>query len=350
MQESHNSAAHRWLAHRWLAHRWLARPSFALAALTLTFAFVSAGLTAAVPAQAAYPGMNGLIAFVRDGNIVTINPATHPAAQHTLTTGGHAAGPRWSPDGKLIAYIDDGNLWIMNANGSHKKRLTDSAPAYADSRPSWSPNGSYLAFVRTKRGQPYGYLTRYSFSSRSLSTFTTTVNGKLINVQALPAPVAWTWTPTAPTSATRGSFIAYEGARQLCPFAHKYCLNLLGFDSQSDYKNGFPSAEYAPSSFRLTDADWFPNNPAPATDLMTTRENCPGGHCAPVGLELEIGASPILPGAYEGVYSPSGLYIAYVLNSRGHAEIYDELADALGHGQPQKLTAGTEPDWQPRPS
>jgi hypothetical protein len=275
---------------------------------------------------------------------------THPAAQQTLTKGGQASGPRWSPDGKQIAYIDDGNLWIMNANGSHKKRLTDSAPAYADARPSWSPNGKYLAFVRTKRGQSYGYLTRYSFSSRGLNTFTTTVNGKLIGVPALPAPVAWTWTPTTPKSATFGSFIAYEGARQLCPFAHKYCLNLLGFGSQSDYKNGFPSAEYAPSSFRLTDADWFPENPLRDTDLMTTRENCPGGHCAPVGLDLEIGASPILPGAYEGVYSPNGLYIAYVRGSGGHAEIYDELSDALGRGQPQKLTSGTGPDWQPRPS
>ncbi len=340
MQASHNAATRRWLA------LW----SSALTVLTVTGALVSAELAAAGPAQAAYPGADGLIAFVRDGNIVTIDPTTHPATQKTLTTGGHASGPRWSPNGEDIAYVDDGNLWIMNANGSHKKRLTDSAPAYTDSRPSWSPNGRYLAFVRTKRGQRYGYLARYSFSSRTMNTFTTTVNGKLISVPALPAPVAWTWTQTASKSGTFGSFIAYEGAGQLCPFAHKYCLDLLGFSSQADYKNGFPSAEYAPSSFRLTDADWFPNNPVRDTDLLTTRENCPSGRCAPTGLDLEIGASPVLPGAYEGVYSPSGLYIAYVLTSHGHAEIYYVLVDALGRAQPQELTAGTEPDWQPRPS
>ncbi len=339
MQGWHNAAT----------RRWLALGSSTLVVLALTCAFVSAGLAAAGPAEAAYAGSDGLIAFVRDGNIATINPTAHPGTPKTLTTGGRASGPRWSPDGKQIAYIDDGNLWVMNANGSHKERLTDSAPGYQDSRPSWSPNGRYLAFVRTKRGQRYGYLTRYGLSSRSLNTFTTTVNGKLISVPALPAPVAWTWTQTAPKSATYGSFIAYEGARQLCPFAHRYCLNVLGFGSQSDYKNGAPSAEYAPSSFRLTDADWFPANPARDTDLMTTQENCPGGHCTPVGLDLEVGASPTLPGAYEGVYSPNGLYIAYVRNSGGQAEIYDQLVDAIGVGQPQKLTAGTEPDWQPTP-
>lgn len=67
----------------------------------------------------------------------------------------------------------------------------------------------------------------------------------------------------------------------------------------------------------------------------------------PVGLELEIGASPTLPGAYAGVHSPNSLCIAHVLNSAGQAEIYDVLADALGRGRPQKLTSGTEPDWQP---
>jgi hypothetical protein len=221
MQASHNA----------VARRWLALGSSALTVLALTSAFVSAGLVAAGPAEAAYPGSDGLIAFVHDGNIVTINPTAHPAKPKTLTTGGHASGPRWSPSGKQIAYIEAGNLWVMNANGSHKERLTDSAPGYQDSRPSWSPNGRYLAFVKTKRGQRYGYLTRYSFSSRRLNTFTTTVNGKLISVTALPAPVAWTWTQTAPGSSTDGSFIAYEGARQLCPFAHDYCLNVLGFGS-----------------------------------------------------------------------------------------------------------------------
>ncbi len=340
MQMSHKTTAR-------LSRRWMTRRATAVAAIALLGAGLSAALAGS--AQAAYPGSDGLIAFVRGGNIYTINPAVHPAPQVRLTTGGHNSGPRWSPSGKQIAYIDRGNLWVMNANGSHKRRITHAAPGYTDSRPTWSPNGKYLAFVETKRGHAYGNLTRYSFVAHSLRTFTTTINGHLIAVAALPAPAAWTWTPVAPKSSTYGSFIAYEGAGKLCPFPHKYCLNVLGFSSQSRYRNGAPSAEDAPTAFRLTDSDWYPNQPLRDTDLLTTRENCPGGHCTPVGLELQIGATPVVPGGYQGVYSPTGFYVAYVLNTHGHAEIYTELVDVLPKSVPG-LTAGSQPDWQPVPA
>lgn len=126
---------------------------------------------------------------------------------------------------------------------------------------------------------------------------------------------------------------------------------MLGFSSQSRYRNGAPSAEDAPTAFRLTDSDWYPNHPLRDTELLTTRENCPGGHCAPVGLELQIGATPVVPGGYQGVYSPTGLYVAYVLSTDGRAEIYTELVDdVLGKSGPSRLTTGSQPDWQPLPA
>ncbi len=304
----------------------------------------NAGISSAEPA--AYPGVNGLIAFVRAGDIYTINPA-HPSASPTrLTSGGHAAGPRWSPDGKRIAYLDRGNLWVMDANGSHKTRLTDSAPTDTDSRPSWSPDGDYLAFVRTARGDSYGYLTRYTLASGKLQSFTTTVNGHLIKVAALAAPVAWAWAHGVPPKTAYGSYIAYEGAATLCPFSHEYCLNLLGFPTQSGYRNGFPSAEEAGTKFRLTEPDWYPVDPEYTTDLMTTQEDCHGGTCTPVGLDEQVLAAPQYPGAFEGVYSPDGTRIAFVRTSRGHAEIY--LADVSPlAGSTTSLTVGSQPDWQP---
>ena len=323
--------------------RWLVRWLVAAGALALLGSYLS-GI-----AQAAYPGSNGLIAFVRHGNIFTINPAHTSGSLVQLTRDGHDSGPRWSPSGNQVAYLDRGNLWVMNANGSSKTRITDSAPGYTDSRPSWSPNGQYLAFVKTQRGHKYGYLTRYSISTHAFRYFTTTVGGHRIRVAALPAPVAWAWALTAPKSTAHGSFIAYEGAASLCDFPHQYCLNLLGFGSQSEYMNGFPSAEYAPTSFRLTDPDWYPNDPLFDIDLMTTQENCPGGHCTPPGLDLEVTAAPVIPGAYQGVYSPTGTLIAYVRNVHGRAEIYVVVnGDSLAG--PTRLVAGTEPDWQPRPA
>ena len=60
--------------------------------------------------------------------------------------------PRWSPDGKKFAYmsivndeIDDRHweVFVMNADGSDQKRLTYSKKAAS---PSWSPDGEKIAF------------------------------------------------------------------------------------------------------------------------------------------------------------------------------------------------------------
>ncbi len=324
------------LGGRWPVRRIAAAGSAALLGGVLSVTMLSGA------AQAAYPGGDGLIALVRGGNIYTVNPADVARSLVKLTTDGRASGPRWSPNGKQIAYIDRGNLWVMNANGSHKKRLTTAAPRYTDSRPTWSPNGHYLAFVETERGHSYGYLTRYRFASRTINGFTTTINGHLLGVAALPAPVAWTWARVP--GGKPGSYLAYEGAGQLCPFKNEYCLNLLGFRSQSRYSNGFPSAEAAPTTFRLTDPDWYPVNPVFNTDLMTTQESCSAGGCTPAGLDLTVLASPAYLGGYQGVYAPTGSgLIAFVRNVHGRPVIY--TAGPLAG--PVRLTAGSQPDWQP---
>jgi hypothetical protein len=329
--------------------RWLSRAVTPARLLAVPAALLcAAGLAATIPAGqalAAYSGADGRIAFVRAGNIFTMNPV-HPAAGAVrLTTDGHASGPRWSPDGTRIAYIDNGNLWVMKANGGGKKRLTHAAPRITDSRPSWSPNGAYLAFVQTQRGHTHGFLARYNLARHNVRFFTTTLNSVLQKVPALPAPVAWTWTPVS--SAGNGSFIAFEGAAAACPFPHHYCLNLLGFGSQARYRNGFPSAEDVDTTVRLTDPDWYPLDPVFHTDLMTTQEHCTASHCSPQGLDQTVLASPTFPGGYEGVYSPAGTQIAYVRGSGRRAHVYVGVPRTATS---TRLVAGSQPDWQPLPA
>src|SRR5690349_19521270 len=36
----------------------------------------------------------------------------------------HAAEARWSPDGRRVAYTAGGQLWVVNADGSGRRRLT----------------------------------------------------------------------------------------------------------------------------------------------------------------------------------------------------------------------------------
>ena len=58
--------------------------------------------------------------------------------------------PRWSPDGRTIAFVSerDGNqeIYSMRADGRTPTNLTRS-PAPDDS-PVWSPDGERIAFVR----------------------------------------------------------------------------------------------------------------------------------------------------------------------------------------------------------
>ncbi len=54
--------------------------------------------------------------------------------------------PAPSPDGKIIAIASKGWIWLLNTETGVAKRLTDSGAV--DSRPRWSPNGKRLAFVR----------------------------------------------------------------------------------------------------------------------------------------------------------------------------------------------------------
>ena len=307
-------------------------------------------------AQAAYPGSDGLIAFVRHGNIYTVNPeaATPSSTVVRLTRGGHDSGPRWSPDGQQLAYLDQGNLWIMNANGSHKTRVTGQAPAYSDARPTWSPNGRYLAFVKTRKGAGFGYLTRYDTVTGKFATFSTPFNSeqptrRQIKVTALPAAIAWAWARDA-TGVSSGSFIIFEGATAPpCP-SSSYCLFALGFAAQSDYRNGFASGEdQTTKPIRQLDPDWYPNSPLFSVDALTTQQTCAAGHCTHQGIDITIGSSPSLPGAYEAVYSPSGAFLAYVKNVRGTPEIYIHSAPTAGPVSRRALTSGSQPDWQPLP-
>jgi Tol biopolymer transport system component len=61
--------------------------------------------------------------------------------------------PSFSADGHAIAFVREGDIWAMRADGSGQKQLTTGAGI--DSRPLVAPNGHFVLFQRqTTAGQP----------------------------------------------------------------------------------------------------------------------------------------------------------------------------------------------------
>jgi WD40-like Beta Propeller Repeat len=91
---------------------------------------------------------NGKIAFSYhpagggpDG-IFTVNPNGTDRTQ--LTTGLFDRWPSWSPFGNRIAFSRDGDIWMMDADGTDQTRLTTNIEFKGD--PAWSPGGNKVAF------------------------------------------------------------------------------------------------------------------------------------------------------------------------------------------------------------
>jgi hypothetical protein len=108
------------------------------------------GLPAAYPAVS--PNGN-LLAFRRLSTvgygIWTINVDGTGARQVTTepqNIAGQDTEPAWSPDGSKIAFVRNGELHVMNADGSNSTTLVGPGFPFRLADPEWSPTGSEIAF------------------------------------------------------------------------------------------------------------------------------------------------------------------------------------------------------------
>ena len=58
--------------------------------------------------------------------------------------------PRWSPDGRRLAFVRDDEIWVIESDGSRLTRVVGKPGAGRD--PRWSPDGHRLAFLSRRRG------------------------------------------------------------------------------------------------------------------------------------------------------------------------------------------------------
>ena len=98
----------------------------------------------------------------RGGNCGLWKVAPNGGGAAPITSSESDTAPSWSPDGSRLAFMSarDGNweIYTMNADGSQPARLTSNGSN--DGLPTWSPDGSTLAFV-SDRGGVLGPLRRF---------------------------------------------------------------------------------------------------------------------------------------------------------------------------------------------
>ncbi|KAA1421584.1 hypothetical protein F0U44_04695 [Nocardioides humilatus] len=125
-------------------------------ALPLATALSGAFLATAAPTHAAPSAptaslagaTNGVIAFSddRDGNreIYTVH-ADGTGITRLTNDAAPDVQPRWSPNGRQIAYLHASQLWVMDADGTDAHQVTGYAD---DAQLSWSPDGTRLAYAK----------------------------------------------------------------------------------------------------------------------------------------------------------------------------------------------------------
>ena len=145
------------------------------------------------------------IAFIQSHQLWLADADGGRASSVPTPTGIYPKDPSWSPDGAKIAFSDEdfvqtsagiehrAHIWVIDADGSNLTQLT-SGP-YEDESPSWSPDGTKIAFHRLESGDPAtgsGDSGRYIVTMTSDGKRLKRIYGKLAEA-ARANRVVWSW-------------------------------------------------------------------------------------------------------------------------------------------------------------
>ncbi len=281
-------------------------------------AITAACLAAAAPADAAFPGQNGKIAFVQAGDIWTMN--ADGSGQVNLTNDAvPQSSPSWSPDGARIAFDQDTGtntrVWTMNADGSGKAMATNGT--FPQSRdPAWSPDG-----------------TRLVFSNFAGALWTMNPDGTGV-VGPITPPLGGN--PSLPEWSPSGSLIAFQHGPSGCGPGSLSVIAPDGSNFATIFSNcnvNIFGSSWSPDAQRIafngTDVlGCLPSDPCPDVGFFTIRPDGTDRQELPNG-----GPFP--------AWSPDGTKIAFDSGSG------IRTMNADGTGVSLSLAAGIEPDWQP---
>lgn len=97
--------------------------------------------------------------FLFDGSTATAGTQgiqVYDGASVRTIPGTEGARPaRWSPDGRLIAFSRNNNLWVIGANGTLVGKLTEVGPQETAYSFAWSPDSRLIVYCRATAKGPW---------------------------------------------------------------------------------------------------------------------------------------------------------------------------------------------------
>ena len=300
-----------------MALRSLWAAGLAVALVTAVAAVIAS--SAALAADA----LPGRILFAKDGDLWVLDAN----GSHPLATGGALSQPAWSPDGTSLAYVYRGtnfaDIFVADDQGQSQTRLTNSQSSILDNndwnlRPTFSPDGKLIAFVsdRTSTFPTLCVMNADGSGRRVLST---------PGLQEEAAD-SMAWSPD-------GSELAVTLFNE--PGPTQIALVPLGSTAHqlsrvlTDLAGGALDPTWTP------DGSWlaFAGRTAEAVEIYAVQPD--GTSLTPLTNDGALARSP--------AWSPDGRQLAYLSNRTGYFEIWlidiqTDASGALVASAPRQLT------------
>ena len=241
--------------------------------------------------------------------------------------------PSWSPDGTKIAFVSkrddkfDEEIYVMNADGTQPVRLTHTGgiASIPDLSPDWSPDGSKIAFVRKFRGRQNIFVMNPDGTDIVQLTFSERVN------------VVPSWSPDS-TQIAFSSGVTYIINGDRLGYDQIFVMNADGSNRRqiTDNRSSDIGPCWSPDGSKIA----FSHNVDGKWNDEIYVMNADGTH------PTRLTDHPASDG--DPSWSPDGNYIAFVSRRDGNSEIYVMNADGTNL---LRLThhpaVDTSPDWGP---
>ena len=296
-----------------------------------SFAQKKAILAGAEPSSV--PTENGLLVYEaqvgKHAQLFTIKADGSGAHQLTHFADSDAVWAEWSPNGEQIVFerdvhpgvrVNHAAIYTMNADGSGLRSLT---PTGLNGRPSWSPDGTLIAFSTVQYGKQATVSVMAANGSRVRRVLTTPllVNGLGLGLDS-------------PTFSPDGKRIAFVWIKKAGSAIFTMNVSGGGLKQVTPWQNGVADKiDWSPDGSRIAfSSPEFGVRRGVSSNVFTVRPDGAGL------VKITNSRGGKINNGLDS-WSPDGKKIAFVSNRIGNYEIY--VVDANGSGVTQ-VTRGPE--------